>query len=151
MALSFQTETTIQAPPEAVLAAMADLDGWPAWMQGLVRTEKLTNGPFGVGTRWREVRRMFGQEAAEVFEVTTYDPPHRLGLYVDGTQGTTGKGAFRFLYALEPAPGGGTRLVLTGDVEMPGLAARLFGFLFRGMFRKGCERDLNALKAHLER
>src|SRR5690606_30002726 len=100
--------------------------------------------------RWREVRRMFGQEAAEVFEVTAYDPPHTLGLFVDGAQGTTGKGAYRFVYTLEPAADG-TRLVLTGDIDMPGLAARLFGFLFKGMFRKGCERDLAALKAHLER
>jgi len=151
LALSFRTETTIGAPPEEVMAAMADLDGWSAWMQGLVRAEKLTDGPFGIGTRWREVRRMFGTEAAEVFEVTTYDPPRQLGLFVDGSQGASGKGEYRFVYTLEPVGEGSTRLELSGDIDMPGLAARLFGFAFKSMFRKGCERDLNALAAYLER
>lgn len=151
MSMQFESEVTVNAPPERVMAAMADLEAWPDWMQGLVRAEKLTPEPFGVGTRWREVRKMFGHEAEEIFEVTEYQPPHRLGLFVDGSQGTSGKGEYRFVYMLEPVGEGATRMVLSGDIEMPGMVARLFGFLLKGMFRKGCERDLNALKAHLER
>jgi hypothetical protein len=129
---------------------MTDLDSWPRWMQGLVRVEKLTEGPYAVGTRWRETRKMFGSEASEVFEVTGYDPPRRIGLFVDGTQGTTGKGAYRFVYTLEPAAGNATRLRLDGEVDMPGVVARVLGFALKGMFRKGCERDTRALKAYLE-
>ena len=150
MPITFRSEMTIEAPPAEVTAAMTDLEGWPRWMQGLVRVEKLTEGPYGVGTRWRETRKMLGHEASEVFEVTGYDPPRRIGLFVDGTQGTTGKGAYRFVYTLEPAAGNATRLVLDAEVDMPGVVARVMGFALKGMLRKGCERDTRALKAYLE-
>lgn len=150
MPISFRSEHVIEAPPSEVLAAMTDLDSWPAWMQGLQRVEKLSDGPFGVGTRWRETRRMFGREASEVFEVVEFEPPRRIGLFVDGAQGATGRGEFRYVYSLEPASPNSTRLTLDGEIEMPGVATRIFGFLLKGVFRKACDRDTRALKAHLE-
>jgi carbon monoxide dehydrogenase subunit G len=150
MPISFRSEHLIEAPPSEVLAAMTDIDSWPAWMQGLQRVEKLSGGPFGVGTRWRETRRMFGKEASEVFEVVEFEPPRRIGLFVDGAQGTTGKGEFRYVYSLEPASPDSTRLTLDGEIEMPGAMARILGFLLKGVFRKACDRDTRALKAHLE-
>ena len=150
MPITFRSETLIQALPAEVMAAMTDLDGWPRWMQGLERVEKLTEGPYAVGTRWRETRKMFGKEASEVFQVTEYEPPRRIGLLVDGTQGTTGTGEYRFVYTLEPNGANATRLILDGEVDMPGVVARVLGFALKGMLRKGCERDTRALKAHLE-
>lgn len=150
MRISFQSEMLIQARPIEVLGAITNLDAWPRWMPGLVRVEKLTEGQVDLGTRWRETRRMYGREASEVFQVTEYEPPGRLGLLVDGSQGTTGKGEYRFLYLLEPAGEGATRLTLEGDIDMPGMAARLLGFLFKGMMRMGCERDLVAMKEWVE-
>ncbi|HEX6923898.1 MAG TPA: SRPBCC family protein [Longimicrobiaceae bacterium] len=150
MSVSFRTEMLIQAPPAAVMEAMTDLDAWPRWMPALVRVEKLTEGPFDLETRWRETRKVFGREASEVFHVTEFEPPGRLGLWVNGAEGTTGKGEYRFLYLLEPAGEGTTRVTLEGEANMPGLAARVLGFLFRGMLRKGTERDLAALRSWLE-
>jgi carbon monoxide dehydrogenase subunit G len=149
MAISFRSETTIQASPDAVRAAFVDLESWQRWMPGLVRVEKLDDGPFDIGTRWRETRRMFGREASEVFRVTEFEPA-LIGLLVDGREGTTGKGEYRFVYTLHPVGEDATRLTLEGEADMPGAAARVLGFLFRGMMRRGCERDMAALKAHLE-
>lgn len=140
----------IDAPPSEVVAAMTDFDTWHQWMDGLIRVEKLTEGPYGVGTQWRETRKLFGQEASEVFKVTEFAPPGRIGLWVDGAQGTTGKGEYRFAYRLVPSGENGTHLTMDADIDMPGIVARLFGFLLKGMFKKGCDRDTLALKAYLE-
>ena len=150
MATNFRSERVVQAPPTAVIAAITDLESWSRWMPGLVRVERLTQGPFDLGTRWRETRKMYGREASEVFQVSEYEPPGRLGLLVDGAQGTTGRGEYRFLYLLEPVPEGATRVTLEGEIEMPGLVARLLAPLMKGMLRRGCERVLDALATHVE-
>ncbi|MFY0521668.1 hypothetical protein ACN28I_00080 [Archangium gephyra] len=53
------------ASPERVFSALKDLDAASKWMPNLVGIEKLSPGKFGVGTKWRETRRMFGREASE--------------------------------------------------------------------------------------
>lgn len=150
MALSIESELIIHAPPSKVMAAFTSLNQWHRWMPNLVHVEKLTDGPFDLGTRWRETRKMYGKEASEVFQVTESEPPGRLGLLVDGAQGSTGKGEYRFLYLMEPVGEGATRLSLRGDIVMPGIGARLLGFLFIGMMRRGVEKDHAALKAWVE-
>jgi uncharacterized protein YndB with AHSA1/START domain len=80
------------APPERVFAAITDIETWQKWMQNLVRVEKLTPGPFAMGSQWREVRKIMGKEGAEVFEVVAIDPPRGMELYVDGAKGSTKKG-----------------------------------------------------------
>lgn len=150
MPVSFASETHIDARPERVFATMTEVDGFQHWMQGFVGVEKLTEGPVGVGTEWRETRKMFGREASEVFEVTAYEPPSRLGLRVDGTRGASRKGEYRFEYVLAPE-GTGTRLRMTGEVDMPGLLGRVMSRLFIGMFKKACDKDMAAMKQHAER
>lgn len=151
MPISFTSEFTIETPRSDVFAAMTDFDSWDQWMDGLIRVEKLTDGAYGVGAKWRETRKLFGKEASEVFEVTEFDPPHRIGLWVDGRQGATGKGEYRFLYTLASSGEDRTQLTMHAEIDMPGVAAKIFGFLFKGMFKKGCDRDTLALKAYLER
>ena len=151
MPLYFTSQFTIEAPPDKVTAAMTDFDTWPQWMEGLVKVEPLSEHPYGVGTKWRETRKLFGQEATEVFEVTEFEPPHKIGLWVDGRQGSTGKGDYRFLYTIVPAGEGATKLTMEAEIDIPGWATKVFGFLFKGMFKKGCDRDTIALKAYLEK
>ncbi|MRG93396.1 SRPBCC family protein [Polyangium spumosum] len=149
--LTFTSEHHIDAPPERVFAAMANPEGFGDWMQGFVRAERVTPGDFGVGTEFRETRKMFGREATEHFEVTTCEPGKRLGLRVDGTKGTTGKGEYRFVYDFEPA-GTGTLLRTSAVIEMPGgLFTKIIGKLMGGAFKKACDKDLDALKAYVER
>ena len=147
--MTFSTEVDIEARPERVYQAFSDIDSWPRWMPNLVGVERLTDGPFGVGAEWRETRKLFGQEASEVFEVTAADPPSRLRLRVDGSRGSSKKGEYRFDYRFEPSHEG-TRLRLEAEVEIPGVFAKLFGPLFVQTLRKACERDHQALKGHVE-
>jgi uncharacterized protein YndB with AHSA1/START domain len=154
MAVSFDTVLVISASPERVFSTMTDLDGWSTWMKGLVRVEKLTDGPVGVGTEWRETRKMMGKEGSEVFDITAFDPPRSMSLHVDGAKGASKKGHYRFDYRFEEEPNGpqgtATRVVMHGEIDIPGFMAKVMGKLFIGIFKNACDRDLVALKEFLE-
>lgn len=151
MTLSYMSSVEIDTPPERVFAAITDLDQIRRWMPNLVALEALKPGPVKVGSEWRETRKMMGHQASEVFEVTSLDPPRQIGLRVDGTKGTTGKGVYLFEYRLEPT-GGGTRLSLDGHVVMAkaGFLTRLLGKLMIGAFKKACTKVMQARMAFVE-
>lgn len=150
MAIRLEVEETFAAPPERVFAALSDPEQVAAWMPGFVRFERLGGPAFGKGTRLRETRKMFGREASEVFEVVACDPPRSFEFYIDGKQGSSKCGEYRFRYELRPAAGG-TALRMSGEFGGMGWFMSLVGRLFAGSFRKACRKDLAALKARLER
>ena len=152
MAVRFSFTTEIAAPPERVYGCLTDLEGYGAWMSGLVHIERLTGGPFATGSRWREARRVLGREGHEVFEVTAADPPHGMSLYVDGSQGSSRKGAYHFRYRLTEGAGGTgtTCLELDAEIDVPGLIARLIGKMALGSFKQAIAKDTAAMKAYLE-
>ena len=145
---SFATAVYIEAPPAVVFEALTDVDRAGQWLPNFVRIEKLTPGPVGVGSEWRETRKMFGKDSTEHFRVTRFERPSRVDLLIDGSKGTSGRGEYRFVFELLPERTG-TTLELTGDVRMPGLWG-LFSRFMVGTFKKACHKDLEALKAHLE-
>ena len=150
MPLSFQSELTVGAPRQRVFDAMVDVEGFQHWMQGLVRVDKLTEGPIAEGSSWREVRKLYGKEAGEVFEVAAYEPPTLLNLYVDGSKGMTGKGWFEFQHTLSKVDDGATRMIIDAEIEILGLLFKLLGRMMMGSFRKAIEKDHRAFKAYLE-
>lgn len=149
MALAFHLEQRIQASADRVFAVLTDLERAGDWMPGFVRIEVLTPGPIRIGTTFRETRKMFGREAVEQFEVTDLDPPRLLGLTVDGTKGSSGKGTFRFRHLLV-TEGSTTIVRLEGTIEGLGRVAEFFGRLFMGTMTKATAKDLEALRAYAE-
>ena len=149
MSTTFSTAVYIESPPGVVCAAIADIDSGKAWMPGLVAVEKLTPGPMGPGTAWRETRRMFGKEATEHFRCARWDPPARIDVLIDGSKGSSGRGEYRFTYEFVPERTG-TNVELMGDIRMPGVWG-LLSKLMVGTMKKGCHKDLEALKSHLEK
>lgn len=145
--MKFDLEATADASPERVFDVMTDLDSGPEWMHGDVRIEKLTEGEFGVGTEWRETRKMFGKEATEHFEVIGYDRPNSVELFVDGSKGASKKGRYDFVYRLHPE-GDKTRIVLSCEISGMGFFGKIFGKLFSGMFKKAMCKDLEAMVAY---
>jgi uncharacterized protein YndB with AHSA1/START domain len=137
------------APPGRVFAAITDMDSWHKWMQNLVRIEKLTEGPFAKGSQWREVRKMFGKEAAEVFEVTALEPGKSMELHVDGKKGASGRGEYRFRYEFSGSAGK-TTMRMHGSITGMGCMGAVFGWMFKGMFRKQIAKDHAALRKHIE-
>jgi hypothetical protein len=138
----------VEARPAVVFTALSDIDRWKDWLPSLIAVEKLTAGPFGPDTEWRETRKLFGKEATEHFRVTRWDPPSRIDLLADGTKGTSKRGEYVFTYELVPDRSG-TNVELSGEIRMPGIWS-LFSRMLVGTFKKACHKDLEALKQHLE-
>ena len=44
------------------------------WQSGVVESTKTTEGPMGVGTRIKDVRRFLGREIESEFEITEWEP-----------------------------------------------------------------------------
>ena len=150
MSISFSLEEHVSAGPEYVFAIATDLDRAKDWMNGLVGIEVVGSGPFGKGTRWAETRRMFGKNATEHFEVTEYEPPSKICLYVDGSKGSSKKGEYFFTYVIEECPAG-CKVTLFGRTETPGRLTAVLAKPFGGFFKRAMRKDLRSMKAYAER
>lgn len=140
----------MDVPKEKVYAGLLDLDAAKNWMQGLVRIERLDEGPMRVGSEWKETRKMFGHEATEHFEVVELREAEKIVLRCDGTKGTTGKGEFVYTYLITDS-GDHVKVTLFGEIKgLTGLT-KFFGRMMAGTFKKACAKDLDALKSYLEK
>ena len=139
----------ISAPPERVFTLTTDVEAFPKVVPGIKKTELLTPGPVGRGTRFRETREMFGKEATETMEFVEFSPP------TGYTIGCTSCGVeYRTSFDLRAAPAGGTDLVMTMDCRPVTLFAKVvspvMGLMMKGTMRKLLEADLDAVKRAAE-
>src|SRR5438034_10439554 len=111
----------IEAPVETVFRLATDLDHWAGRITGITKVERLTNGPVGVGTRFKETRMMFGKEATETMEFSAFEPNRRYELTADSC-GALYRTEFRF----EPDESGTLR-----TVDMRVTAQSLFANLLK--------------------
>lgn len=130
----------VAAPPEKVFAIASDFARAPEIIGGITKLELLTDGPVGVGTRFRETRVFFKKEAAEEMVVTTFDPPRGYSL------GAESHGC-RYLteYRFEPS-GDGTDVLFTFTATPLTTAARIMSFLMKPMAKmmlKECAKQLD--------
>jgi hypothetical protein len=137
----------IHAPQQVVFDLATDLQRAAEHIDGIEKIEMLTPGPVGVGTRWRETRRMFGKEATEEMEVTRFDPPNS---YSAGTEscGCAYEFTFRFLPL-----GNSTNVEMEMQYRPISFFARLMsplGKLMLGPMKKLIDQDLEDLKRTAE-
>ena len=78
-------ERLVQARVEQVWEVLTDVAHADQTLSGVERVELLTEGPYRVGTRWRETRRMFGKEATEQMQVTVAEAPKRTVIEADSS------------------------------------------------------------------
>ncbi len=71
---SFTLSRRVEAPVDAVFDVFSDIPRAREMIDQITGIEMLTDGPVGVGTRWRETRMVFKREATEVMEVTAFEP-----------------------------------------------------------------------------
>lgn len=143
----FTIEKDIAAPRERVFAEATDLAHAAEKIRGILKVEILTDGPVGLGTRFRETRVMFKREATEEMEITAFDPPsgYALGAESHGCR-------YHTEVRLEP-DGEGTRLRMRFRAEPVTLPAKLLSFMLRPMLKVGMkevDKDLDDIKAAAE-
>ena len=56
--IQFENTTIIHRPIEPVFAYLAELENLPQWNYALSETHKITPGPIGEGTEYRQQRRL---------------------------------------------------------------------------------------------
>jgi carbon monoxide dehydrogenase subunit G len=150
MSIHFEITRSFHVSQEKAFKGLLDLDSANQWMKGLVRIERMDEGPLQVGSEWKETRKMFGKEASEHFEVAELNDPEKIVLRCDGTKGTTGKGEFVFTYKLTPTDDDQTEVTMDGEIRGLTGFSKFFGKMMAGTFKKACAKDMDSLKTYLE-
>ncbi len=137
---------TINAPVEAVFEAVANISKFTEAVPQIMRVDFLTESRGGVGTRFRETRKMRGREASTVLEVTEYVKNKRVRLVSDA-----GGTVWDSLFTVAPVGDGeSTRLDLVMEARPYRLMARVFVPLMRGVVAKAVAEDMDAVKGWVE-
>jgi len=141
--MNLHASRVVAAPPGVVWEIMTDLEASKETITAIQSIEVLSDRKeFGVGTKWRETRTMFGKQATEVMWVTHVDP---------GTSYTVRAESHGAIYTTVMA------VVATGDdsseismdfgAESTGTMARIasatMGRLFANATKKAVARDLD--------
>jgi hypothetical protein len=130
-----------------VWEVVTDIRRAPEVLSGVVSVELMTDGPYALGTRWRETRRMLGRETTEEMWVVANDPGRRTEVAASSS-GTD----YRTVFTLTPDDGA-TELTVTfsGRTPEPSAVQRLtekvFGRLGTAVVRKVLEQDLADIAA----
>ncbi len=137
----------IDASVERTFTAFSNVNQFADVASAIESVELLTDGPIGVGTRFRETRVMFGKQATEEMEFTAYQP-HQTYTIEAHSHGSHYISTFDF----KPS-GDGTEVALTFEAKPISLFAKIMTPLAKLMtnsVRKAVEQDFDDVKAHLE-
>ena len=138
-----QVSETISAPLPTVFDLFADFHHTAQHVDGITSVEVLTDGPIGVGTRFRETRMMFGREASEEMTVTEFEKNVHYRVEAQ-SHGAHYLSDFDFA-----GHDGQTVVTMTFEMRPVSLFARLFSFLSGPMLKatsKACHQDMQDLK-----
>jgi hypothetical protein len=138
--LSYSREATLRRPPEEVFDFLSDLRHELDWNPAVRQVEKLTDGPVGVGTRYRA--QWAGTPPTEV-QVIGFDRP-RAWATRSRAMGMDVIAAGR----ISPTPGGSLYAIHL-DLRPRGLA-RLFAPLAKAMMERGEARNMRLVREALE-
>jgi len=146
MSVRVEESVQIAKPPSEVWNAIADYSLDLEWRRGLSEMTPDPPGPPAIGTRVHEVVRSSGRNYVADTEVTDLDPGVSYRFAGNGTIGDlSGSRTVQ-------ADSSGTGSVFTYQIELqPTGGMRLLGPLLGPMLRSGLKKDLQTLKAMLER
>ncbi|HMG65232.1 MAG TPA: SRPBCC family protein [Streptosporangiaceae bacterium] len=140
---AFENTATIQRPAEEVFAFLADFEKVPMWNYAIEDTRKMSAGPVGVGTRYRQIRTIPARTTEE-FEVTVFQPASRLAI-----RGDIGPFRATVSYELE-AVAGVTRLVNAVELEPARARLKLLAPLAAPKIKAAVAQNLGKLRLVLE-
>jgi uncharacterized protein YndB with AHSA1/START domain len=136
----------IGRPPEDVFAYVTDPSHLPEWQGGVVRAERLDEGPVAVGTRAVVTRRIGRREQSMTIEIAELDPPRTFAVRsLDGPVRGENRGT------IEPLDGGRrSRLSYELDLRGHGIGKLLVPLVVKRQAQRGTPRNMRKLKERLE-
>ena len=147
--MQIEVSRAIEAPADVVWQIITDLPNRPHVIQAIMSVDILDGGDeLAVGTRWREIRTMFGREASEEMTVSAVDP----GRSYSTTAHSNGND---YLTTLTVVPSGAgctltMRFGATSTSTVSRLMSATIGRLFVGATRKAVAGDLEDIAAAAE-
>lgn len=149
-----RVERRVQAPPGAVWEVVTDLERAPERLSQITELRLLTDGPYAVGTRWRETRRMLGVAETQEMSVVENEPARRT-LVEAQAEGTR----YRTEITLQPLDDGtATQLAVSFSALQSGdrsrlqrLALRVVGPLGARLTERTLRTELDDIAAAAER
>lgn len=137
-------ERSIQAPAEAVFAAVAEVEDLPEVVPEVTDVEFVTEATSGVGTRFVETRRQAGRDFVTELEITEHEPPRRVRMVAEN-RGTVWDTRFEI-----EDHGEGVLLRATLEARAEKITTRLRNKAMAPLLRKATQAHLDAVKAHLK-
>ena len=135
-----EVEKTLSHPVATVFDFMAHPANRPRWQEHTQRVEMVTDGPSGVGTRWRETTTGLGTYGVEV---VAFEPDR---LWVE--EADTRRGNGRISVAFAPEGETATRVTVTVEIHLRGMR-RMAGGAVAPLIARQLPRDLERLEALL--
>ncbi len=140
----------VAAPRDAVFAYYCDPANWRPTLPSVLAVEMLNDPPFGLGTRWRQLRRFFWMAQESEAEVVGFVPPTELECRIRIAKLDAAGGRLQVAHYLKEEAGG-TRWIIGASLEMPERIPRLAEWTFFAPMRWSARRDLAAFKTAIER
>jgi hypothetical protein len=144
MMTDLRDQIFIERPLEEVFAFAADLCNAPKVMAHVLSSEKLTEGPVGVGTQFKERRKMGAQDTTSILEFIEYIPNRSYAIQSE-TNGIEVIYRYRF-----KTYDNGTLVDFTGEVVAKNIIMRLIRPMVINMLKKEDKDHLSLLKKTIE-
>lgn len=149
MDVRIELKIEIDAPIAHVFEVFTDISSAARNVSAIEQVELLSPHGNGVGTRWRETRKMFGMSVTEELEITRLEPEHCFLVEAESR-------GISYLIRYDFVPGGERRAAVSMlFVARPvSLKAKLFSFasvFFRRANRNAFLRGLADMKVACER
>ncbi|MGD9147832.1 MAG: SRPBCC family protein [Anaerolineae bacterium] len=132
----------IEAAPDRVFAALADVAAHTDWANGPDEIRNLSESPARMGTTFEQVGQLMGRTFVAECRVSDYEENRRFGFSGDKPF------PFQVIWELEPAAGG-TKLTMNSQIE-PGGLLKVAKPVLNSTLESQMKADMLTLKAKLE-
>ncbi len=141
--MELEATIVIDRPVGEVFALWSEVERYPEWFGMSIEREKLTEGPIGVGTKYRAVDNLPPGRRTEItLEITAYKPNELVAARLSEPINATWEARFQ-------ETGQGTRMTFHTVANPSGLQG-LLAPLFVGWARRQLQVGLDRFKASLE-
>ena len=142
--ITLRETVEIDRPLEEVFNYVVNVENAPKWQPAVIEVKRITNGPIGVGTKFKEVAKMMGRRVDTICEITELETNKKFAF--KGT--SSGPFEYESTYTLEPKENG-TSISIVGNFRTKGFWRLLEPFI-KGEVAKESSQELAAMKEAIE-